>query len=233
MRRRLSISAFVLVILIFAGCGDKNTTGSITGVSPDDARQLNGERSAFETSEDPPIRAKTYYAAGLVAESHNDFAKAAAQYNQALKLAPENRAALYRLGVCQSHLKKYPEAIATWKKYLEATQNDPSAYSNLGFCHELAGELDQAEQAYREGIDKDPKSVPCRTNYGLMLARIGRTSEATLQLQAVLSEAEVHYNLGSVLEMQGRHEGAKQEYRKALELDPELADAQLRLSALE
>jgi tetratricopeptide (TPR) repeat protein len=233
MRIALSIAAFLLVVLFAAGCGDKGRSGAISGVSPEQARQLNGERSAFEKSEDPPIKAQTYFAAALVAESNNDFTKAAAQYKQALKLAPGNKPALYRLGVCLSHLKKYPEAVTTWKKYVEATHDDPAAYSNLGFCHELAGEIDQAEQAYRQGIERDSKNLPCRTNYGLMLARVGRTSEAALQLQAVLSEAEVHYNLGSVLESQGRKEGAKQEYRKALDLDPEFDDAQTRLAALQ
>ena len=66
-----------------------------------------------------------------------------------------------------------------------------------------------------------------------MLARLGRTAEATLQLQAVLSPADVHYNLASVLEHQGRKEAAKAEYRKALEPDPTLDDAQTRLSALQ
>ena len=58
---------------------------------------------------------------------------------------------------------------------------------------------DEAETAYLRGIERDPKNVPCRTNYGLMLARLGRTAEGTLQLQAVLTPAEVHYNLASVL----------------------------------
>jgi tetratricopeptide (TPR) repeat protein len=231
MRIALSIAAFLLVVLFASGCSDKN--GSVSGVSPDQARQLNGERSAFERSDDPPIKAQTYFAAGLVAESNNDFAKASAQYKQALKLAPQNKSALYRLGVCLSHLKKYPDAVATWKKYIEATGGDAGAYSNLGFCHELAGQIDQAEQAYRQGIEKDDKNVPCRTNYGLMLARLGRTSEATIQLQTVLNEAEVHYNLGSVLESQGRREAARQEYQRALALDPEFDDAQTRLSALQ
>jgi tetratricopeptide (TPR) repeat protein len=52
-------------------------------------------------------------------------------------------------------------------------------------------------------------------------------------LQAVLTPAEVHYNLASVLEHQNRKEAAKAEYRKAIELDPNLVDAQTRLSALQ
>jgi len=128
MRKLVAISAFLIVVLSATGCGDK---GGVRGVSPEQARQLNGERSPFETSEDPPINAQTYFAAGVVAESHNDFAGAARQYKEVLaKLAadaPERRVALYRLGVCQSHLKSYPEALATWKQYVEVTGGEAGA----------------------------------------------------------------------------------------------------------
>ena len=235
MRKLVAISAFLIVVLSATGCGDKDG-GGVRGVSPDHARQLNGERSPFESSEDPPINAQTYFAAGVVAESHNDFAGAARQYKEVLAKmaadAPERRVALYRLGVCQSHLKAYGDALATWKQYVEVTGGEAGAYSNLGFCHELAGHIDLAEAAYLRGIERDPKNAACRTNYGLMLARLGRTAQARAQLGAVLSEAEVHYNLGSVLEGLGRREGAKVEYRKALELDPALGEAETRLSAL-
>ena len=105
-------------------------------------------------------------------------------------------------------------------------------YSNLGFCHELAGDPAEAERAYRTGIERDSDSTPCRINYGLMLARHGRIEEGVAQMQAVLSEAEVHFNVGSVHEGQGRLELARMEYRKALELDPKLRDATLRLEKL-
>src|SRR6185503_5793529 len=81
MRKVVAIAAFLMVVLSASGCGEK---AGVRGVSPEQARQLNGERSAFETSEDPPINAQTYFAAGMVAESHNDFAGAAKQYGEVL-----------------------------------------------------------------------------------------------------------------------------------------------------
>ena len=66
-----------------------------------------------------------------------------------------------------------------------------------------------------------------------MLARVGRTNEAIVQLQAVLPEAQVYYNLASMHEVQGRREEAKTAYRKAASLDPELIEAKTRLAALE
>jgi len=57
--------------------------------------------------------------------------------------------------------------------------------------------------------------------------------EGKLQLGAVLKPAEVHYNLGSVYESQGKKAQAKAEYRQALELDPQFTDATTRLAELE
>ena len=66
-----------------------------------------------------------------------------------------------------------------------------------------------------------------------MLVRRGRAGEGKLQLGAVLKPAEVHYNLGSLYESQGRKEQAKAEYRQALQLDPQFSEATTRLNALE
>ena len=65
-----------------------------------------------------------------------------------------------------------------------------------------------------------------------MLAARSDVDAALEQFQAVLSPAEAHYNVGSVLEQQGHKELAKVEYRKALALDANLSDAQKRLDAM-
>jgi tetratricopeptide (TPR) repeat protein len=224
----------LLLPLFLTACNHSNSNNNaITSASPDDPGAISSQRNPFETSQDPPISAETHFAAGQLAETQGDSAGALKQYQETLKLDPKHKRALYRQSVCLSQLKKFPEAVASWKKYIEVTGGEANGYSNLGFSHELAGQTDEAETAYLRGIERDPKNVPCRTNYGLMLARLGRTAEGTLQLQAVLSPAEVHYNLASVLEHQNRKEAAKAEYRKALELDPKFQDAQSRLSALQ
>jgi len=223
----------ILALLLIAGCNTPANNPTLSGVSPSQADAMNSQRNAFETSNDPPLTADTHFAAGQLFETQGDPTNAVKQYKEALKLDPNHKKSLYRQAVCQSQLRKFPDAVATWKRYIDVTGGEASAYSNLGFCHELAGQIDEAEAAYLRGIEKEPKNVSCRTNYGLMLARLGRTTEATLQLQAVLTPAEVHYNLASVLEHQSRREAAKEEYRKALEIDPKFRDAQTRLAALQ
>ena len=92
---------------------------------------------------------------------------------------------------------------------------------------------EQAAEQYKKGIAKDSQNMACRTNYGLMEARHGRIAEAIRIWQPVFTEAEIHYNLAGVYELDGRKLQAKTEYDKALELDPNFADAKSRLASLE
>jgi tetratricopeptide (TPR) repeat protein len=217
------------VVAFLCGCQPNNKAEAIraSGSAKPTVADLK-----FESSEDPPIKARTHFAAGQLAEDQKDFNRAVEQYWAAVKIDPKYKAALYRLGVVYCMLQHYPDAVVAWKLYIKATDGDATGYSNLGFCHELAGHYADAEEAYRHGIEKEPQSNPCRVNYGLMLARANRITEAMIQLQAVLTPAEVHYNLASVFEQQGLKERARVEYRKALTLDPGMADAEVRLSVL-
>lgn len=196
-----------------------------------------GPTNEFEKARRVSITADTHFAAGQLAESQDQLDRAVDQYGKALSKDAKHRRTIFRLGVVYTKRQQYDLAVGMWQKYLTLAGGDAAAHAtaqaNLGFCFELAGRGDEAEASYLRGIRKDPKNGPCRVNYGLMLARRGRFNEATLQLQSVLTPAEVHYNLASVYEWMGRREQAKVEYRKALALDPKLSDAQARLDAMD
>jgi tetratricopeptide (TPR) repeat protein len=226
-----------LVLVSLSGCalfgGDKKQQPAIRPVGADKAGMvavdMNGE---FDKVKDPKINADTWFAAGQLHESRGNLPGAIAQYQKTLQINDEHHGALYRLGVLYATTGKYDDAAATWKRYIEVTHHSAVGYSNLGFCYELAGNMAEAERAYRTGIEVDSDSGPCRINYGLMLARHGRLDEGVAQMQFVLTAAEVHFNVGSVHEGQGRIEQARAEYLTALKLDPKLKDASLRLQKL-
>jgi len=221
MRYRILVVLGLLAGLV-SGCAQK---GGATASAHHDP-------SSFESVKEPPINANTHFAAGQLAESHENYAVAIAQYKDALAEQPSLDIAMFRLGYVYAETKQYPQAIETWKRYVKATNGSAAAYSNLAFCEELAGNPGAAETDYQKGITVDPKNQACRVNYGLMLARHNRMNEAMIQLQSVLSPAEVHYNLAGVYATQGRKALAKAEYQKAFELDPNLLDAKTRLAQL-
>jgi tetratricopeptide (TPR) repeat protein len=198
-----------------------------------DADRVQADRDAALPAKEPAINADTRFAAGQLAESSGDFANALTQYQAALKANPNHEPALFSLALLYSRQRQFSSAIETWNRYITATHFAAAGYSNLGFCYECAKRPADAETAYRKGIAKDPKNQPCRVNYGLMLARQGKLPEATAQLAAVLTPGEVHYDLASVFELQGKKDAARDEYRKALAADPNMSDAQSRLAALE
>jgi tetratricopeptide (TPR) repeat protein len=232
MRVIIGLVSIGMILAGTAGCSSNkhDEQASVRGVSKKQAAEMEAQRNTFETSEDPPLTAETRFAAGQLAENQGNTPNAITQYVEATRLEPRHQNSWYRLGVLYAQQKQFTQAVGAWQQYVKATNGAAAAYANLGYCYELSGDRAKAEQAFQTGVERDPKNVQCRVNYGLMLARAGREPEAREQLQTVLRPAQVHYNLGSVYEQQGRTAQAKMHYKKALELNPDFTDAQSRLA---
>jgi Flp pilus assembly protein TadD len=198
---------------------------ALTPALPPELRAPVGDDVAFA--------AEAEFSAGHLAQTQNRMEDAARHFRRALDLSPRYAAAAYRLGFVSASLKRYDQAIETWWTYVRLTNQSAQAYANLGYCFELAGRISQAEAAYQRGIARDRGNKLCRVNYGLMLARLGREEESLAQLTVVLSPAEAEYNLASIYELQGRPDRALSEYRKALQIEPDMWQAQARIRAIE
>ena len=227
--KTLQLIALIAVITML-GCQSVTTTENVSSAQFND--KANAADIKFETSQDPPINSTTYFAAGQLAESQSNFPTAVDQYWKAYKADRACTQALFRLGILHAKQEQYSAAVVAWKEYIKATDGNATGYGNLGFCYELANLTSEAEEAYKAGIARDPQNNLCRVNYGLMLARFNRIGESLLNLQAVLTPAEAHYNIGSVFEQQGKKDRAMVEYRKAKDLDPEFNDADSRMSTI-
>jgi tetratricopeptide (TPR) repeat protein len=222
-----------LAIFLCACASSHKSTASIQGLTPQQADKMNSEHAVVKEAKTPPVTANTRFALGQVAESQGDFDAAIHQYHRALELDPKHLASLCRLGVVYAKQKNYDLSIETWKTYIAASNDAAFGYGNLGYCYELAGFPALAKQTYLKGISKDPKNAPCRTNYGIMLAHEGKIAEAIRMWNPVLTDAQMHYNLASLYECDGRKVEAKAEYQKALESDPNMIDARSRLTELQ
>jgi tetratricopeptide (TPR) repeat protein len=222
-----------LAIFLCACSSSHNSTASIQGLSPSQAQKMSSENASIKEAKATPVTAYTRFALGQLSESQGDFDKAIHQYNKALDLDPKHLPSLCRMGVIYAEQKNYDQSIVVWKRYIAASGDAGFAYGNLGYCYELAGDPSLAKATYLKGIEKDPKNGPCRTNYGIMLARQGRIAEALRMWNPVLTEAQIHYNLASIYEVSGRKVEAKAEFQKALDCDPTLIDARARLSELD
>ncbi len=215
--------------MLISGCAKEDPHG----VPQHPSALPPGENAWLDAGPEPDPNATTRFAAGQLAESQQRYSEAINQYKKALELDSKHLPTLYRLAMLYTRLGQHQQAIDTWNHYIRVTDDPATGYSNLGYACELAGRPQEAEQAYRKGIEIDPANQAVRVNYGLMLARRGDFDAAKEHLSAVLTPAQVHYNLASVHELQGRPAEARLEYRRALELDPAFKAARQRLAALE
>jgi tetratricopeptide (TPR) repeat protein len=218
--------SLLLSALLATGCTQTHTNSAANNLIP-------GASDTVEPKPDAPLTANTRFAAGQVAEARGDWPEAIKQYEASCKLDPTAPLPLLHLALIYSEKGDFDRAIPAWHRYIKATNDDAAGYVNLGYTLELARRLPEAEAAYKTAITKQPTNETARVNYGLMLTRAGRLSEAVAQLQTVLTPAEVHYDLASVFESEGKKPAAKAEYQKALDLDPDMSDAKVRIAALE
>jgi tetratricopeptide (TPR) repeat protein len=222
----IPLASGIATVVLMAGCAMNHDTGAAAN------DQTPGHESA-ETHPNAPLTSNTHFAAGQVAESQGDMQRALTQYQAACDLDPTASVPLMRMGMIYTRTGQFDRAVEIWHRYIKATREDAAGYCDLGYTLELAGRVSEAQTAYSTAIAKSPMNETARVDYGLMLARQGRTSEAILQWNTVLTPAEVHYNLASVLESQGKKTQAKAEYREALKIDPDMTDAQSRLAGLD
>jgi tetratricopeptide (TPR) repeat protein len=209
--------------LAIGGCSRKN--------DPDN-RPVAREPDPILDNQDPTFTPAAHLAAGQLAESQGRAAVAAGQYRAGLALDSNHAELLFSLARVETVARNYDQAIAAWERYVQVTHESPTAWSNLARCHELAGHWTEAEVSYLRALVRDPNHEQTRVNYGILLAKRDRVDEAEQQLAAVLPLAAVHYNLASVYELKGNKPAAREEYHRAIELDPKFVEARQRLALM-
>src|SRR4051794_13592943 len=89
---RLLLLAAMLPLAATGCASDKDKDKKPTNKSPAQARAKGEAPDKFEASAgDPPLTADTRFAAGQLAESQGDAARAITQYRAALKIDPNHR----------------------------------------------------------------------------------------------------------------------------------------------
>lgn len=116
------------------------------------------------------------------------------------------------------------EALAEFRKAVEARPESVEGRINLGSALVLTGDKDGAIAQYREALRLDAENATAHFNLALLLADRGELQEATSHMAAVVArrpeDAEARVTLARFLRDGGRAEEALAEYAKAVELAP-------------
>jgi Flp pilus assembly protein TadD len=102
-----------------------------------------------------------------------------------------------------------------------------------GLEQHRAGNLDAAEESYKQVLCDAPRHAPALHLLGLIARQRGQLSEAIAllrqSLESVRANKQVLSNLGGILLEAGDHHVAVQTLRRAVELKPDYGDAHHQL----
>ena len=147
----------------------------------------------------------------------------------------------FNAGMTAAQNKQYDQAVASFTKAAELGPTQHVVYAQLAeaemnFAGTKSGADAQAEMekglaAYAKAIELKPDDAGYHNNYALALARAKKYPEAQGELTKAATldppnAGRYYYNLGALLVNAGQNEPAGEAFKKAIEIDPNYADAQ-------
>lgn len=150
-------------------------------------RQL---RDAVKARPDQPVALNTLGAALMKVGKTGE---AAAVFEQALKANARYTNARYNLATALAEEQHWEEAAAQFRKVLEEAPEDAGARRHLGEVLRLwgdeaagSGNLARAAEHYREALVFRQEDADLHSDFGTVLARLGRIREAVPEFEAAL-----------------------------------------------
>jgi len=165
-----------------------------------------------------PIRMIRIEAARILAPAHADLTgEAEIVYPPQLEGLP--------IEMESPHAENFKKALGEYKESLDALADRPGSHMGYGLLYTDLGDLEKAEQSYREAFSVDPTHVQSRINLADMLYRQGRIEEAgKLLTDSVRLAPEIgftHEALGRHLIREKDYEGGLVSLAEAVRLMPD------------
>lgn len=198
-------------------------------------------RATFERwTKSHPEDADMLINAGLTAFDAADYASAMEFFDGALEVASDGEqlsgARTFRANSLDM-LGRYDDAIEAYQAVIAETPDWWEAHANLGICHARNGHPEEAETAFRRGLEECPGSPEIRDELAAHLLGAEKNLEEALSLaeEAVaLGRDELRhlYTLGEIKLALEDEAGAREAYTSILALDPDDPNAHLEIGLL-
>ena len=130
---------------------------------------------------------RTYAAESYMASNRNR--DAIAQYEEVLKLSPQNALALNNLANLYQR-EKDGRALATAEQALKLAPEHPGIQDTLGWILVEQGQSPVRLELLGKAAAKAPQVAAIRYHYGVALARSGKKAEARKELEAAIASGQ-------------------------------------------
>lgn len=124
-----------------------------------------------------------------------DYQSAIADYDQALKMSPQDAEAYYGRGAARLELGDYRGAIADYNQVLRINPQDADAYYNRGVAHYSLGSDQAAIEDWSQAVRINPNLAEAYGDRGFLRAELGETQQAVADLQKA---AKLFFDQGNI-----------------------------------
>jgi len=166
---------------------------------------------------------EVHFIMGLVQYTAGEYQDAIISFESALKVQPESADAWRELANTYVAAGRLDEAEASFKRLIRLRPDEWSAYKDLGLLYNSLGRLAEAVSNFKRVVDLTPDNYLGYRSLGGLYLKLKdyRKAEIALQRSLDLQPTDVAYsNLGILYYLQGRYVEASENFRKAIELNP-------------
>jgi tetratricopeptide (TPR) repeat protein len=171
-----------------------------------------------------------YLAAGDEALQNTRLADAESDYQQAVKMAPNDPRPQLALGSLYIFEHKPPQAQAALMKALDLEPKNPKTHAMLAKAYTAQSELGLSEAQGRAAVALDPANSEYRMSLGATLQSEQKFGAAEAEYRTAVGlqprNAQAHLSLATLLNSEpSRQDEAQAEYAEVKALDPTLVPA--------
>jgi len=174
---------------------------------------------------------------GAIYDRMGDAGDAEREWKEVLQSHPDDAVVLSDLGMLYARQKLYSLGADYLQRAIKADPHYPDAHIKLGFVYLDSGELDEAATEFHTSIKMAPMNISGYAGLAYFSWKKGKILDAEEQLNMAEainpSDPRVYFARAQVFAGTGREHEARQEYEKALRLDPENAEARAGLQELD
>jgi tetratricopeptide (TPR) repeat protein len=183
-----------------------------------------------------PQSGRDHYALGRALLRAGRVARAAEEFEAALRQQPQTFWPNFYRGLCAYRLGEYGQAAAAFEVCVVLAPGQAVCHYNRGLAQEALQQFALARRDYDQAIELDRDFASAWLNRGALSCRQGRLDEALADLRQALAlgadPALVHYNLAIVHYARRDMEGARRLLNRALDYRPDHARARHLLAQL-
>jgi tetratricopeptide (TPR) repeat protein len=171
-------------------------------------------------------------ALGNALREQGRFEEAIAQYRRGIDIDPNFARAHFEFGVALAQQSRLDDAIAEYRRAIKIDPKYAEARAYLARVLFFTGQFDMALAENRTAVEcaKTPGELAfARRGLADALSDVGDLDEAVVQYRLAIrnnpNDSRVHKNLGLTLAKQRKFDEAVGELQRALEIDPDFAEA--------